>query len=202
MTSVEAATAAFLKRAEKEGLIDVSYTTIDTPVGPLGVATTDGVYALAAVMGGAALAGVIAPIADPLRIASAVLLIGVGVYGAAKAVRAYGGPAGVAAPTPSRRGLTPRRAYLALIVITAVNPATVVYFAAVVLGNSSLSAASGAERLAFAIAAFAASASWQLVVVGGGALVGHLLTGPRGRLLTALGSSVVIFGLAVNMLVS
>ena len=41
MTSVEAATAAFLKRAEKEGLIDVAYTTVDTPVGPLGVATTD-----------------------------------------------------------------------------------------------------------------------------------------------------------------
>ena len=41
MTSVEAATAAFLKRAEKEGLIDVAYTTVDTPVGPLGVASTD-----------------------------------------------------------------------------------------------------------------------------------------------------------------
>lgn len=41
MTSVEAATAAFLKRAEKEGLIDVVYATVDTPVGPLGVAATD-----------------------------------------------------------------------------------------------------------------------------------------------------------------
>lgn len=41
MTSVEAATAAFLKRAEKEGLIDVAYTIVDTPVGPVGVATTD-----------------------------------------------------------------------------------------------------------------------------------------------------------------
>jgi methylated-DNA-[protein]-cysteine S-methyltransferase len=41
MTSVEAATAEFLKRAEKEGLIDVAYTIVDTPVGPLGVATTD-----------------------------------------------------------------------------------------------------------------------------------------------------------------
>ncbi|HEV3227122.1 MAG TPA: methylated-DNA--[protein]-cysteine S-methyltransferase [Acidimicrobiales bacterium] len=40
MTSVEAATAAFLKRAEKEGLIDVAYTTVDTPLGPLGVAAT------------------------------------------------------------------------------------------------------------------------------------------------------------------
>jgi methylated-DNA-[protein]-cysteine S-methyltransferase len=41
MTSVEAATAAFLKRAEKEGLIDVAYTTVETPVGTLGVAMTD-----------------------------------------------------------------------------------------------------------------------------------------------------------------
>ena len=41
MTSVEAATAAFLKRAEKEGLIDVAYMTVDTPIGPLGVAATD-----------------------------------------------------------------------------------------------------------------------------------------------------------------
>src|SRR5437763_14652013 len=41
MTSVEAATAAFLKRADKEGLIDVAYMTVDTPIGPLGVATTD-----------------------------------------------------------------------------------------------------------------------------------------------------------------
>jgi methylated-DNA-[protein]-cysteine S-methyltransferase len=41
MTSVEAATAAFLKRADQEGLIDVAYTTVDTPVGSIGVATTD-----------------------------------------------------------------------------------------------------------------------------------------------------------------
>jgi methylated-DNA-[protein]-cysteine S-methyltransferase len=48
MTSVEAATAAFLKRAEKEGLIDVAYMTVDTPIGPLGVAATgDGLVKVA-----------------------------------------------------------------------------------------------------------------------------------------------------------
>ncbi|MEY2421745.1 MAG: methylated-DNA-[protein]-cysteine S-methyltransferase [Acidimicrobiaceae bacterium] len=41
MTSVDAATAEFLKRAEKEGLVDVAYTTVDTPVGPIGLAATD-----------------------------------------------------------------------------------------------------------------------------------------------------------------
>ena len=41
MTSVEAATAAFLKRADKEGLIDVAYAKVDTPMGPMMVAATD-----------------------------------------------------------------------------------------------------------------------------------------------------------------
>jgi len=41
MTSVEAATAAFLRRADKEGLIDVAYAKVDTPVGPMMVAATD-----------------------------------------------------------------------------------------------------------------------------------------------------------------
>ena len=163
----------------------------------LGVATTDGLYALVAVLGGAALAGVVEPIATALRIVSAVLLVGVGVYGAARAIQSYGRP--VTAMAAKSRP-TPLKAYLGLVVLTAVNPATVVYFAAVVLGSPSLAAATGAERIAFALAAFVASASWQLVVVGGGALVGHLMTGPRGRLYTALGSSLVIFAVAVKML--
>jgi len=48
-------------------------------------------------------------------------------------------------------------------------------------------------------AAFAASASWQLLLAGGGALLGRLLAGPRGRLATALVSSAVIVGLAVGL---
>jgi arginine exporter protein ArgO len=163
----------------------------------LGVATVDGIYALTAVMGGAALAAVIEPIADPLRIGSAVLLICVAAYGAVRAIREYGDPL---QDTGQHGRITPLKAYLGLFAMTAVNPATVVYFAAVVLGSASLVAASGVERTAFALAAFAASASWQLVVVCGGALVGHLLTGPRGRLATALGSSTVIFAMALVML--
>ncbi|MFJ2897436.1 hypothetical protein ACIO87_21430 [Streptomyces sp. NPDC087218] len=37
---------------------------------------------------------------------------------------------------------------------------------------------------------------------GAGALLGRVLTGPRGRLSTALVSSAVIVGLAVHLLVS
>ena len=41
MTNVDDATVAFLQRADKEGLVDVAYTMVDTPVGSLGVATTE-----------------------------------------------------------------------------------------------------------------------------------------------------------------
>ena len=40
MTNVEEATELFLRRAEAEGLIDVAYAVVDTPVGPIMVAAT------------------------------------------------------------------------------------------------------------------------------------------------------------------
>jgi methylated-DNA-[protein]-cysteine S-methyltransferase len=40
MTTVDEATEQFLRRAEAEGLIDVAYATVDTPVGPIMVAAT------------------------------------------------------------------------------------------------------------------------------------------------------------------
>jgi arginine exporter protein ArgO len=52
----------------------------------------------------------------------------------------------------------------------------------------------------FVLAVFAASASWQLALAGGGAFLGRVLTGSRGRLITALASSVLIGGLAVRLL--
>jgi arginine exporter protein ArgO len=52
----------------------------------------------------------------------------------------------------------------------------------------------------FVAGAFLASASWQLLIAGGGSMVGRLLTGERGRLITALVSSAVIALLAVLVL--
>jgi arginine exporter protein ArgO len=158
----------------------------------LGAATADGVYALAAVLGGAALAGRIAPIAAPLRWSAAVVLVGLAVHTAITAARRYRNPA----ETRSPDGLgTPARAYAGVLALTLLNPATVVYFAALVLGGA------GQDRgLLFAVGAVLASASWQLLVAGGGSLVGRLLTGPRGRLATAVVSSVVMAAFAVQVL--
>jgi arginine exporter protein ArgO len=166
----------------------------------LGVATADGLYALAAALGGTVLAAALQPVMLPLSRVSALVLAALAVRGAIGAVRQY-----------RERLLTertgqdpphPGRAYLALLGITLLNPTTVVYFAALVLGSRTAEAVRPLEQGVFVLAAFAASASWQLLIAGGGALLGRTLTGHRGRLVTGLVSSAVIMLLAVRVLVS
>ncbi len=54
--------------------------------------------------------------------------------------------------------------------------------------------------MVFTLGVFLASASWQLLIAGGGSLIGRVLTSDRGRLVTALLSSAIITVLAVGML--
>jgi arginine exporter protein ArgO len=161
----------------------------------LGVASADGLYALVAVVGGGAVADALDPVAVPLKVASAVVLVCLAAWTATAAVR--GRRDGGKVRTPTSPG--PWRAYAGLLGLTLLNPATIVYFTALVVGNSHAIAASAFARAVFVLAAFAASASWQLTLDCGGALLGTLLTGPRGRLLTGLGSSMLIAALAIAM---
>lgn len=162
----------------------------------LGVASADGLYALVAAVGGGAMAAALEPVADPLTFASAVVLLCLAAWTASTAVRGH--RADDELRTPTSPG--PWRAYAGLLGLTLLNPATIVYFTALVIGNSQTVAGSAPARVVFVLAAFAASASWQLVLACGGALLGRLLTGPRGRLLTGLGSSMLIAALAVATL--
>lgn len=165
----------------------------------LGVATADGLYALAAVLGGAALAGLIEPASLPLRWVAAAVLVLLAVRAGVVALRRHRDPAAGAA---ARAGLgTPPRAYLGLLGLTLLNPATIVYFGALVLGRQAADGGGVAGESVFVVAAFAASASWQLLLALGGSLVGRVLTGPRGRLATAFVSSTVIVLLALWLVV-
>jgi arginine exporter protein ArgO len=158
----------------------------------LGVATADGLYALIASFGGAALGPVIRQIVTPLRWGSALVLIALALRGAVVAVRQYRGHQG---PSRTWTLVRPGQAYFGLLGITMLNPTTIIYFAALVLGSRAAS-----DHWVFVIAAFVASASWQLVLAGGGVLLGRTLTGRRGRLGTAVASSVVISALALHLL--
>jgi arginine exporter protein ArgO len=166
----------------------------------LGVATVDGGYALVAVLGGHSLVHFLDPITRPLRIVAAIVLAVVAARGIIAAFRHH--RSSERDRPPPATGLRPGNAYVRLIGLTMVNPATVVYFAAVVIGSRVTSSLSLVQGLAFAAAAFAASASWQLTLAGGGAALGRVLTGARGRLITALASGAVIAAFAVVLGVS
>ncbi len=169
----------------------------------LGVAAADGLYALVAAAGGAALVPVLQPVLLPLRWVAALVLVGLAVRSGMTAIRQYllvqaqGGRA-----EEGGAAVSGGRAFFGFLGITLMNPATIVYFAALVLGGQAVSDPTVLEQVLFVGGAFAASASWQLLLAGGGALLGRALTGRRGRLATGLTSSTVIVALALHLLVT
>jgi threonine/homoserine/homoserine lactone efflux protein len=165
----------------------------------LGVATVDGVYAAAAMLGGAALADALSPALDALRWASVAVLVAV----AARTI--WSGlhrPTGQLPGASPRRALGPARAYATLAGLTAVNPGTVIYFVALVVGLRSSGTPTALGQALFVAAVLAASASWQLVLACGGALLGRALTSDRGRRLTALVSGALIGALALQLAIT
>ncbi|WP_299528493.1 LysE family transporter [uncultured Streptomyces sp.] len=165
----------------------------------LGVATADGLYALVAAAGGATLAPLLTPVLLPLRLFSAAVLLALAVRTGRSAVRRY--RARESADARDGAPPSPARAFASLLALTLLNPTTVVYFAALVLGGTLSAGAGPAERAVFVAAAFAASAGWQSLLACGGALLGRALTGDRGRLLTGVVSASLIAALALRLLV-
>ncbi|MEU3727436.1 LysE family transporter [Streptomyces sp. NPDC031705] len=165
--------------------------------GAMGTATADGLYALIAASTGAALAGLLRPVAEPMKWAAAIVLLALAVKGLTTAVRSSLDPDSV------RRieATGPVKVYLQFLGLTILNPLTIIYFSALVLAlrNDDWPRMGG---LVFVVAAFVASASWQALLAVGGALVGRVLTSNKGRLATAvIGNGVIIF-LAGRLLLS
>jgi arginine exporter protein ArgO len=166
----------------------------------LGIASVDGAYAILAGVGGTGLHAMLTEVSGWLTYAAAVTLVVVAVHTMRTAFRRYRGDI----QTRSQLSrLTPARAYFSLVALTAINPATVVTFAAVVVGRTSSAGGSSWPAVAlFALGAFLASASWQLLLAGGGSLLGRLLRTRRGQLRISLCSAFVMLGLAVGVLLS
>lgn len=163
--------------------------------GGLGAATVDAAYAAVAVVLGAVLAPLIMTVATPLRWLSALVLVGVAVLMIISGLRPVSSVIIGAAGGPPPDVPSPRRAYATVLVITLVNPATLVYFAALVAG-STVRFDRPAEAVIFVVAAGLASASWQLVLAGAGAGLSRVLSGPAARRWTSVVGAVVVLGLA------
>ena len=166
----------------------------------LGVATADGLYALIATLGGSALAPLIEPITVPLKWASVAVLLALAARGAYAAIAQHRRlqSSDSSASTPP----SPTRAYFVLLGMTLLNPTTIIYFTALVLGSQDATPPTYVHQTIFILAAFTASASWQLLLATSGALLGRLLTTPTARLATALLSSLLITALAIHLLLT
>jgi arginine exporter protein ArgO len=166
----------------------------------LGVASVDGGYAVVAAIGGAGLQALANEASDWLEWVATVVLAAVAIRTLLVALRRYrsiGGSVG-------RPGmLSPARAYLSLVALTALNPATLITFAAVVIGRSqSRGNAAWPAVVLFAVGAFVASAAWQLMLTGSGYLLGRVLSSRRGQLGISVCSTLIMLGLAAGLLLS
>ncbi|MGW0736663.1 LysE family transporter [Streptomyces sp. NPDC002851] len=162
----------------------------------LGAATADAGYAVAAVLGGSALAAALQPLLGPLRWAAFAILAVMAARILLGALRSRAEPAEDAG---RRQRMTPLRAYAAYLSLTALNPWPAIYFVALIFGNQARGPMSAAESVVYVAAITVASASWQLLLAGGGAMLGGVLTSRRGRVATGAVSSCLIFGLGLHM---
>lgn len=155
-----------------------------------GAASADGFYAALAAGGGTALAGVLDPLERPLRIVAIGALLAIGLRGLVLAPRRPPGlPGNVVAPG------TIVGTYLRFLGLTLLNPATVIYFAALILALPDLGRGP-AERSAFVAGAFLASLSWQILLAAVSA-VAHQRLPARFQFAVSVLGNVLICGFAV-----
>jgi arginine exporter protein ArgO len=165
----------------------------------LGVASVDGGYALVAAAGGTGLRTLLQSASTALAALAALVLVVLAIHTFVQAVSR----SRTTTPTVTRteRAASPGRAFLALVGLTAVNPATILTFSAVVLGRPGGDAGVTWPVVVFTVGAFVASAAWQLLLVGGGSVLGRVLAGRRGQLAIGAASALLMLGLAVAVLV-
>jgi arginine exporter protein ArgO len=99
---------------------------------------------------------------------------------------------------PDRRELA--GTYARFLGLTIINPATVVYFAAVIIGLGVASDMTAAQGLLFVLGAFLASLSWQSLLAAVGAFAGDRLSA-RAQTVAVIVGNLVILAFAVVILV-
>ncbi len=152
-----------------------------------GAATADLIFATAAMLAGPLLVAAITPVLRPVRLAAAGLLLAIAV----RMVRGTSFAADASEPTG------PRRTYATVLVLTLLNPASIVYFASLAIGLPALSS-EPAVRAAFVATAVLASLSWQWLLAAAGASL-HGRVPPRLTTATAIASGVIIAVLALKI---
>jgi arginine exporter protein ArgO len=160
------------------------------------VGVVDTVYCLGAVALGAVAAPLIARLGRWPAVVGGVALIVIAVLGIRRALGARVAETGVAEASPGPAW----RRFALFLGLTAINPATLVYFAAITLGLAGL-LRSPVRAALFVAGTGLASVAWQLLLVAAGALL-RRRTSSRTRTATALIGNAVVAAFGAAMLIS
>ena len=163
-----------------------------------GAATGDALYATLAVVAGAALAVFLAPYATHLRLISGLVLVAVGVYGLSKLRGTNKVEVELVTKNYSNGHL---RTYGQFLGITLLNPITIAYFGALILGTSAGQTFSLIDRMAFVLGAGLASLSWQTLLAGTGSLARQYMS-PRFQLYASLIGNAIVVALGLRILLA
>ncbi|WP_203580236.1 LysE family transporter [Microbacterium hibisci] len=154
------------------------------------VATVDTVYCTVAVSAGTLAAPVVAGWAPWPQLAGGAILVVIGARALAKRRRS---------PAAEAPGLAPstRGRFLLFLTLTAINPATLLYFVAILPALHDV-ATSIPAQVAFVAGVAAASFGWQAALVAVGSVL-RRGTGPKFHVWTAIigNGAVIVFGIAI-----
>lgn len=170
-----------------------------------GAATADLLYALLAALAGQALSSALTPYGGALKIVSALVLGGLGIYGLRHAAQNTDVGAGLrpaptaTSPAPTTPITSPLATYAQFLGITLLNPLTIAYFAALILGQQSANALNAAGRVWFVFGAGIASLSWQTFLAALGHWTGKIFSTGAQRAIGILGNGIILL-LAVQIL--
>ncbi|MGD8604495.1 MAG: LysE family transporter [Anaerolineales bacterium] len=161
-----------------------------------GAATADLVYAGLAGVAGVALSAALAPLADVLGWVGGLVLMLLAAAGLRRAWRQEEREMVV------EDDCQPARTYVKFVGLTLINPLTVVYFSALILGQESTSGLWSSSQVAvFVAAAGLASFSWQSLLAALGGVAGARLS-PRIRTYTSIAGNLIVLGLGLRMLLA
>lgn len=156
--------------------------------GAAAVASVDVLYCTAAVAAGSLAGPIIGNLTPWPQIIGGFAVIAVGVFGLVKSRRPK--EPGIDQRT-ARSGPSSLRRYLVFVGLTALNPATLVYFAAIMTGLDQVTV-SPSTSVAFIIGVGVASFGWQSLLVAAGAIL-RRSAGPSFQWwTTAIGNGLVI----------
>ena len=151
-----------------------------------GAASADLIYATVASLAGVLLVSLLAPYASFLRTASALILIGFGIW------LFYHGIRGRNQRSEEVASMSCIGTYGAFLGLTLLNPVTVTYFTTLILGLRVGSSSSPIDVFLFVVGAFMASLSWQTLLAGASGLAHKRMSSKLQSATFAVGNCMVI----------